>query len=390
MRVIRVVLIALALLLLLMVIAVVALVSPAGQRTLHNAFNSWATERLGRTASVDGVLTLQLGREIVIDATKVHIANVDWGSRADMLVADRVSFRIDGMSLLSRSPALIVDEVDIDGLDLLLERNDDGVNNWSFPRPAETSGTPWLPELPVFVDRVSLPGARVRFIGPRLDRPLDLNFEQITQQRGAGDMLDFAASGQANDADLSITGQIGPFANLVAGKAISTSIDGHLGQLNLALRARIDDLERPVDSEADLEVTGPDAAYLATTFGVRNLGDGPFNFTLSVSPAPDGEGVRGSVVGRIGQFDISGDGELSEPTAMGKLTFRTEISGPDVSLLAGLVGFDRCLLNNFVWPRRYAAPVSCSRSIRRTSNCPTARSACKVRSSGSINCPETI
>jgi len=163
MRVIRVVLIALALLLLLMVIAVVSLVSPAGQRTVQNAFNSWATERLGRTARVDGVLTLQLGREIAIDATKVHIANVEWGSRADMLVADRVSFRIDGMSMLSRSPAVIVDEVDIDGLDLLLERNDDGVNNWSIPRPAGTSGTTWLPELPVFVDRVSVPGARVRF-----------------------------------------------------------------------------------------------------------------------------------------------------------------------------------------------------------------------------------
>jgi len=40
MRVIRVVLIALALLLLLMVIAVVSLVSPAGQRTVQNAFNS--------------------------------------------------------------------------------------------------------------------------------------------------------------------------------------------------------------------------------------------------------------------------------------------------------------------------------------------------------------
>jgi uncharacterized protein involved in outer membrane biogenesis len=340
MRIIRVVLIALALLLLLVVIAVVALVSPAGQRTVQNAFNSWATERLGRSANIDGVLTLQLGREIVINATKVRLANVGWGSRPDMFVADRVSFRVDGMPLLSRSPAVIVDEVDIDGLDLLLERNDDGVNNWSFPRPAETSGTSWLSALPVFVDRVSLPGARIRFIGPRLDRPLDVNFEQITQQRGAGDMLEFAASGRANDADLSITGQIGPFANLVAGKAISTSIDGHLGQLNLAIRARIDDIERPVDSEADLEVRGPDAAYIATTFGVRNLGDGPFNFTLSVSPAPDGEGVRGSVVGQIGQFDISGDGELSEPTDMGKLTLRTEISGPDVSLLAGMVGFE--------------------------------------------------
>ncbi len=340
MRVVRVVLIALALLLLLAAGAVVALVSPAGQRAVQNAFNSWATDQLGRTASIDGALTLELGRDIVIAATNVRLANVEWGSRVDMLLANRVAIRVDGMSLLSRSPTLIVDEVDIDGLDLLLERNDHGANNWEFPRSTATSERLWMSALPIVVDSVSLPRAHVQFIGPRLDRPLTLNFEQITQQRGAGDMLEFAAAGSANDAAVNITGQIGPFANLVAGKAISTSVDGHVGQLNLALKARIDDLARLVDSEADLDISGPDAAYVASTFGVRNLGDGPFDFALSVSPAPDGQGVRGSVVGKIGQFDISGDGELSDPTEMARLVLRTEISGPDASLLAGIVGLE--------------------------------------------------
>ncbi len=341
MRVVRVVLIALALLLLLAAGAVVALVSPAGQRAVQNAFNSWATEQLGRTASIDGALTLELGRDIVIAATNVRLANVEWGSRVDMLVANRVAIRVDGMSLLSRSPTLIVDEVDIDGLDLLLERNDRrreqlGVSS-DQRRPRRRRGCLRCRSWSI---AYRCRGAHVQFIGPRLDRPLTLVFEQITQQRGAGDMLEFAAAGSANDAALNITGQIGPFANLVAGKAISTSVDGHVGQLNLALKARIDDLARLVDSEADLDISGPDAAYVASTFGVRNLGDGPFNFTLSVSPAPDGQGVRGSVVGKIGQFDISGDGELSDPTEMARLVLRTEISGPDASLLAGIVGLE--------------------------------------------------
>ncbi len=90
MRVVRVVLIALTLLLLLAAGAVVALVSPAGQRAVQNAFNSWATEQLGRTASIDGALTFELGRDIVIAATNVRLANVEWGSRGDMLMANRV------------------------------------------------------------------------------------------------------------------------------------------------------------------------------------------------------------------------------------------------------------------------------------------------------------
>ena len=194
--------------------------------------------------------------------------------------------------------------------------------------------------LPFVVERVALPDAHVVFIGPRLDRPLDLRFANINQQRSSDDMLDISASGSANGTDLSVTGHVGPFANLIAAKAFSTSIDARVGQITLAIKARIDDLSRPVESQVNVEVNGPDAAYVASTLGVRNLGDGPFKLTLAVSPSADGQGVRGSVVGRIGEFDISGDGELVDPMKMGKLTFRTEVSGPDVSLLAGLIGFD--------------------------------------------------
>ena len=207
--------------------------------------------------------------------------------------------------------------------------------------------TPWLTSLPYVVDRIDMPAAHVQFIGPRLDRPLDLRLNELRQQRGASDMLELTANGRANDVELTLNGRVGPFANLVAAKAFNVSVDGHVGELALSVNARIDNLAQPIDSEINVDVHAPDAAYVATTLGVRNLGNGPFTLALSISPALDGKGVRGSIVGRVGEFDIAGDGELDEPTRMGKLTLRTEITGPDVSLLGGLIGIDRLPAERF-------------------------------------------
>jgi uncharacterized protein involved in outer membrane biogenesis len=340
MRVIRGLFIALAMVLLLVAVVAAGLLSPPGQRVLHDAFTSWASAELGRAVRVDGDFGLQLGRHIQLRASGVNIANTDWGSRPEMLIAEHVMIQFDAGSLLSRAPTLIIDEVRIDGLDLMLERTADDAENWQFDRPPTEPGRAWLDHLPFVVDRVAMPGAHIQFKGPRLDRPLDIQLNQFGQQRGASDMVEFSASGQTNDVELALTGQIGPFANLIAAKNFSASLDGHIGEVTFAIRTRVDDLARPIDSEVDVEVNGPSAAYVATTLGVRNLGDGPFNLRLSVSRAPDGNGVIGSAVGRVGEFDISANGELSEPSVMARLTLRTEISGPDVSLLAASFGYD--------------------------------------------------
>ncbi len=339
--------IALAVVLLLVGAAIAGMFTTIGQETVRGELASRLSTKLGRAVHIDGAMTLHLGRSIQISAADVRVANVTWGSRSDMLVASRVIVALDVASLFTRSPTLIVNQVQIDGLDLLLERTAQGANNWQFDTDLNDSSPSWFVGPPVVIERVALPGANVRFIGPRLDRPLDLHFDDVTQKRGTGDMLEFSAIGRANDADLSVVGQIGPFTNLIAAKAFSTSIDGRLGKLGLSVKARIDNLTKPVDSEADIELTGPDAAYVATTLGVRNLGTGPFNLTLSVTPSPGGKGVRGSLVGQIGEFDISGDGELSDPIQMGDFVLRTEVSGPDVSLLGGIFGIDQLPVERF-------------------------------------------
>ena len=336
----RFILIALSIVALVPFATIAWLLSPLGERTLHDSVVAWSSDRLGRRVAIDGTLKVHVGRHLQVSATGLRIANPSWLEEPDMLSAGNVLIDIDAGSLIARSPTLIVNEFRVDALNLGLVRTADDTANWHFEGTSAESDRPWLAALPFIIERIELPDAHIRYSGPRLDRPLEIEFVEFGQQRTSGDMLEVTATGQVNDTDMKLSGQIGPFANLLAAKNFSASIDGQLGELSLTIRARIDSLERPVDSEADIELRGPDAAYVASTLGVRNLGSGPFNLAVSVSQAPDGQGVRGSVVGRIGEFDISGDGELSEPSEMGHLTLRSEVSGPDVSLLGALLDVD--------------------------------------------------
>ena len=321
-------------------VAAAALYSPFGQQIVRDEVASWISGRLGRALHIDGDLRIALGRDIRISARRVRLANPSWASRADMVVARQVTIELDARSLLSRSPTLIVNDIGVSGLDVSLERTPDGDENWQFATSKRDPGPVWHPALPLVVQRISLPGARIEFNGPRLDRPLLLTLDDFEQRRGANDMLDFVAKGRANETDMSLSGKVGPFENLIDAKAFSATLDARVGELSLSAKARIDSLARPVDSEVNVVLSGPDAAYVTSRFSVRNLGDGPFNLALSVSRSASGQGVRGTLEGHIGEFDLSADGELSEPTRMGKLTLRTEMSGPDAGLLAGIIGYD--------------------------------------------------
>ncbi len=276
MRFLRGLFVALAVVFVVAAIAVGALLSPYGLHAVRDDLTAWASARLGRTLQIEGELQLAVGRRISVSATGVRLANAAWGRRPDMLIADRVLVEIDALSLLSRAP-IVITRIDVAGLDLSLERTEDGDENWLFEASdSDDDGTPWLTSLPYVVDRIDMPAAHVQFIGPRLDRPLDLRLNELRQQRGASDMLELTATGRANDVELTLSGRIGPFANLVAAKAFNVSVDGHVGELALSVNARIDNLAQPIDSEINVDVHAPDADYVATTLGVRNLGNGPF------------------------------------------------------------------------------------------------------------------
>ncbi len=335
MRAVRGLLITLVILALAVAVGAGALLSPPGQDYLRNRFVTWASRELGRELAV-GQLRIEPGlHHLRVSATGLSLANAPWGSEPRMLSAAKLAIDVDAWSFLADT--VIVHSIAVEGLSLLLERTAEGEQNWDFDLPPRESAES---KFPAVIDHIAMPGARLRFIGPRLERPLEIELATLEQSRSADDMLHLSVHGTANGTELALAGDLGPFAGLIEAKHFAIDLSGSLGEIGLSANFRVDDLARPVDTSATLRLQGPDAAYLASKLGVRNLGDGPLDLTATLAPAADHKGISGSVAGKIGAFTIDASGEIDEPGRMAKLSLDVRIAGPDLSLLGGIAGIN--------------------------------------------------
>jgi uncharacterized protein involved in outer membrane biogenesis len=323
------------------VLGVTALLWAAADGQLAGPVTRWLSAQLGRTLVADGGVRITLGRVTRITATGLRLANSSWGTRPDMLVARQFTVDVDTRSLLEDT--VILRSLSIEGLDLLLERSAAGKNNWDFNLAKRKSST----VLPVIIERVSVPSAKIRFSGPRLDRPLDVTLGSVEQRLREDQMLELNAHGQANGAPLDLQATVGPLASLIATRGVVVRVEGTLGEIGLTMGGHIDSLAAPGDTDVTLQLRAPNAAYLASRLGIRNLGDGPVALDASISPVPgDGE-IHGRVSGRIGEFELSAQGSLAKGAKFDRFTVHSQIAGPDLSLVGGLIGVNRLVVEPF-------------------------------------------
>ena len=334
----------------LLVITVLVVVLILDTAALKGRFETWASGQLGRQLAIDGDFQLELGPVLQLSADRVRLANVAWGSQPEMLVAERVLVQFDIWSLFKDTT--VIPRIEVDGLDILLETNAEGLDNWAFDlNQDDDKGWPDTP--PLIVELVNLPGARLRFISPRLTRPLELQFATLEQQRAADGMLVLRAGGRANDVPLRLGASIGPVANLLKGQNIGVALEGDVGELTLDGRGQIDDLGTPADTQLDFKVSGPDADYVTRTLGVRNLGSGPVKLDASISPAADRRGISGKLSGVFGELTIAGSGELVDPADLKKLGLQLQVAGPDLSLIGGLLDINQLPAEAFTLEVRF-------------------------------------
>lgn len=118
----------------------------------------------GRTLSV-GDIGLALSLRPTLELTDVALANMEGGSRPQMLTARRVAVQVAILPLLSRRVEIA--RIELDQPDLLLETAADGRANWQFrpaaPAAAPSPATPAAPSAPlqIALDDLRLEGARI-------------------------------------------------------------------------------------------------------------------------------------------------------------------------------------------------------------------------------------
>ncbi|MEX2311423.1 MAG: AsmA family protein, partial [Rhodospirillales bacterium] len=114
---------------------------------------------------IDGKVELQATFPPTVSIENVRIKNAKWGTRPDMMTAERIVAEIDLLPLLAGDMA--VPRLRMIGVDIVVEQKRDGTTNWDELNNFETASGPADPStLPgVFP---SIGGATVSVVGGTL------------------------------------------------------------------------------------------------------------------------------------------------------------------------------------------------------------------------------
>lgn len=99
--------------------------------------------RTGRDFSIRGPLTYQVLPRIAVVAEGLALGNAPSGSRKDMLRVERAAFELELWPLLRGR--MQVGSVELEGVDLLLEADREGVGNWVLLEPEQAREPTGLP-----------------------------------------------------------------------------------------------------------------------------------------------------------------------------------------------------------------------------------------------------
>lgn len=227
----------------LFVIAVLLIGLILLMNTDFNRLKPWLAAQLseasGRELVIAGDLELQLSLEPRLKLQQVSLANAPWGSRQPMLQLEHLELQLQLLPLLKRR--LVVDRIELAGLDLLLETDPDGQANWQFGKPAKSrpadsrSGRPLLPVVRLAqIERVRVSyrdGASGEIATTTIDHlQLGANSDQT--------LLELDGKGAINQQAYSLSGRVG-MPNALASAPLPVDLKLDLPGLVLDLQGQI-------------------------------------------------------------------------------------------------------------------------------------------------------
>jgi AsmA family protein len=297
---------------------------------LHSWIERAGSEAVGRELRIAGPFELSLSSRPTLVAEDLTLTNARWGSEPVMIRVARVKVSLDLWSLLS--PPVRVEELEIDGVRILIEADAGGRGNWEFER--RTSGAAAGPSThpPLVFGHAAIRDLEV-VVRSRLDKPpLRLGVSRLEARLDpATGMVGLEAAGHFNDAPWDFAGKLGTLDRLYELRDVENDVAGHVGASKLTLHGRIRDPLALGGPDLEAEIGGPDIAAALATVGLRSPLSGPFHARARLSPATEGVdvdltaengGVTAGVRGRVGA--------LLEPNAVDA---RVELSGPDASVV---------------------------------------------------------
>jgi uncharacterized protein involved in outer membrane biogenesis len=290
------------------------------------------TRTTGREFHIDGNLDVDFF-PLEVDVQKIRMANARWSAEREMARAERVHMRVRFWPLLAGRATLPL--LDVDGMRLHLERNDQGAGNWTFRDEPCKGGC----RSRVRVLQLLARDGRVSFREPLLKTAVDLQVESAKPARaGALAPLVVRGSGTYRNAPFALRGQVdSPLALQNPRQPYRLDLSARAGEMRARVHGSLPEPLQMEDVAVDFELSGPDLAQLYQFAGIVLPTTPPFALQGDLVRHGNRYSYRG-FSGKVGDSDIAGDAQIELGRERPRLTARLKSRVLDFDDLAGFVG----------------------------------------------------
>ncbi len=274
----------------------------ADWNALREPISRFASAASGREIAIRGDLDIDPWRlNPVIRVQGLHIGNpARYRERGAFAVVDSAEATVRWLPLFAGRLDFV--RLDLNGADISLYRNEEGVSNWSSSTPG-VRGKPFnLPAIRFF----SLNGGQLRYEDDKRRMVLEANFT-TRERRGRRNTGAFALTGEGsiNNRPFNIELTGAPLLNVRRDRLYPFQADVRAGSTHIIANGAIDRPFNFGEWHADVRATGQDLADLYPLLGLALPNTPPYNLTGRVERTGQTYAMP-QVAGRVGDSDLRG------------------------------------------------------------------------------------
>lgn len=317
-----------------LVLAVVALISwllLADLGVLKPHIETYVSEISGYELRIEGGLSIDVAEHSVLIAERVKLRHPG-ETGTEIASIGRLEVRLDLRSVVKGPIRIELLDVDNARIHLSAEM---GVNAAADAPDSEQEDRG---EGPAFLFKQAyIDDFILVYDDPDRDRPLELKIVSLRQEHRDDDVLRIDIDASFNGENLSLTGEVGTWDAILAGRDIHYNVDFDLDTLEVSSRGVIDnvlDVRRPT---LEFVAHSPSIDDLTVLLGLGDEGNGSIDLTGTLQAEDDGP-LRLAVSGNLGRTEILASGEFSDLKNLEEVDLILRASGPDLGRVFGLAG----------------------------------------------------
>src|SRR5512138_77253 len=285
----------------------------------------------GRDLTIAGPVELSVFPTPAIRLEDLHLANAEWGSRADMVSLRRLEVEVALLPLLTGD--VVVKRLVIVEPDILLETDAEGRGNWEVAEaaspgtaPTEPSGAVTLPDVQDF----RIEGGVLRLVDAGEGERLRLDVrEAVGSLPSAGGTRSLRLAVAYNGQPIEVEGRYAGLAALLSRASAPLDVTVRAGGATLTAKGTAGNLAGAPEAELAVTTAGESLAGFGPLLGAALPALGPYDLSTNLNVRAEAVDLSGIVL-RVAGSDLTGNLSLSTAGA------RPAVRGALVSKLIDL------------------------------------------------------